>query len=90
MFSRSVNDLKIELAGAGDSLTIQNWYTSSSYQTEIFRSADGSALANTQVNQLIQAMATFGAESGLSWTQAIQERPNEVQGILAAHWQPAA
>ncbi|MDX9710000.1 MAG: calcium-binding protein, partial [Trichloromonas sp.] len=90
IFSRSVNDLKIEFAGTNDTLTVQSWYSSANYQTELVQTADGSSLSNIQVNQLIQAMATFGAESGLSWAQAIQERPDEVQTILAAHWQPAA
>jgi hypothetical protein len=44
---------------------------------------------STQVDQLIQAMATYGAQSGLSWDQAVDQRPEEVEAILAAHWQPA-
>jgi hypothetical protein len=44
-------------------------------------------LVNTQVDQLIQAMASFGAQTGLSWDQAIDQRPQEVQTILAASWQ---
>ena len=48
-------------------------------------------LLNTQVNQLIQAMATFSAShGGSSWDQAIQDRPDEVQTVLAAYWQPPA
>ena len=56
---------------------------------EIFRASDGSALLNTQVDQLIQAMAGFSAETGLDWTSAAQQQPEEVQTILAASWHPA-
>jgi hypothetical protein len=42
---------------------------------------------NNQVDQLIQAMAAFTQQSGLSWDQAIDQRPQDVQTILAANWQ---
>ena len=42
---------------------------------------------NTQVDQLIQAMATFTQQTGLSWDQAIDQRPQNVQAVLAASWQ---
>ena len=36
-------------------------------------------------------MATFSANNGgISWAQAIQERPDDVQAVLAAYWQPAS
>jgi hypothetical protein len=44
-------------------------------------------LVNTQVDQLIQAMATYSVSSGLSWDQAIDQRPEDVKAILAASWQ---
>ena len=39
-----------------------------------------------QVEQLIQAMASFSQQSGLSWDQAIDQRPKDVQTVLAANW----
>ena len=42
---------------------------------------------NTQVDQLIQAMATFTQRTGLSWDQAIDQQPQNVQAVLAASWQ---
>ena len=41
----------------------------------------------TQVDQLIQAMATFTQQTGLSWDQAIEQQPQAVQTVLAASWQ---
>jgi hypothetical protein len=45
---------------------------------------NGQHLLNTQVDQLIQAMASFRQQSGLSWDPAIGQRPQEVQAVLAA------
>jgi hypothetical protein len=42
---------------------------------------------NTKVDQLIQAMAGFSTQTGLTWEQGIAQRPLEVQTILAASWQ---
>ena len=72
-------------------MVITDWYASTSNQIEIFETADGSTISNGQLEQLIQAMATFSAENGgITWEQALQESPDEVQAILAANWQTSA
>ena len=91
VFSYSGTNLLMKLHGTSDSLTVQSWQNGTANQTEVFRAQDGSTLLNTQVNQLIQAMATFSAaHGGISWDQAIQDRPDEVQTVLAAYWHPPA
>jgi ABC-type sulfate transport system substrate-binding protein len=75
------------LYGTADQITIQNWYTGSAAQTEVIQAGTGEQLLNTQVEQLIQAMAGFSAQTGLTWEQAIAQRPEDVQAILAANWQ---
>lgn len=91
VFTRSGNNLVMSLHGGTDTLTVQNWYTGSQYQTEVIKAQDGSTLASTQVANLIQAMATFSAANGgITWDQAIDQDPNAVQAVLAAYWQPAA
>jgi hypothetical protein len=91
VFSYAGTNLLLQLHGTSDSLAVQSWQNGTANQTEVFRAQDGSTLLNTQVNQLIQAMATFSAShGGISWDQAIQDLPNEVQTVLAAHWQPPA
>ncbi len=89
VFRQLGSDLQVSIAGQQDSVKIQNWYSSADYQIEIFETADGRMLANTQVEQLIQAMASFTNQTGLTWEQALAERPDDVQTVLAAHWQPA-
>jgi len=90
MFSQNGDDLLVSRIGATDTIAIKDWYLGSEFQTEIFKVSDGSALLNSQVDQLIQAMAGFSAESGLDWASAVQQRPEEVEAVLATSWQSAA
>jgi len=87
VISRQANDLRLTIHGTMDQITIQNWYTSqTTNQIEDLQAGSGQHLLNTQVDQLIQAMASFSQQSGLSWDQAIDQRPQQVQTILAASW----
>ena len=54
------------------------------------QAGNGQTLLSTQVDQLIQAMAGFTQQTGLTWDQAIDQRPQEVQAVLAASWQFAS
>ena len=78
------NDLKLAIHGSSDQVMIQNWFGGAANQTETIQAGNGSALVNTQVDQLIQAMATYSASSGLTWDQAIDQKPEDVQAVLAA------
>jgi hypothetical protein len=91
-FSRKLNDLQIKLHGTTDQVTIEDWYSdSAAAQVETIQ-AGGQTLLNTQVDQLIQAMAQFTTATGLSWGAAIAgggtaQQQAQFQGILAANWQ---
>lgn len=87
VLSRQAKDLHLAIHGSTDQMTVQNWYKGSANQIEVIQAGDGSQLLNTQVDQLIQAMAQFSAATGLTWDQAIDQRPQDVQTILAASWQ---
>ena len=87
ILSRQANDLRLSVYGTNDQVTIQNWYLGASNQTEVIQAGNGQQLMNTQVNQLIQAMAAFTQQTGLSWEQGVAQRPQDVQQILAASWQ---
>jgi Ca2+-binding RTX toxin-like protein len=88
VLSRQANDRRLTIHGGTESVTIQNWYTSpGTNQVETIQAGNGQTLLNTQVDQLVQAMATFTQQTGLSWDQAIDQQPAQVQSILAASWQ---
>lgn len=87
ILERNVNDLRISLYNSTDRVTIQNWYGGTTNQTETIQAGNGQQLLNTQVDQLIQAMANFSTQTGLTWEQGIAQQPQEVQNVLAASWQ---
>ena len=90
VLSRSGDSLRLALWGSPDTLTVQDWYRGSAYQVETIQAGDGRRLAANGVDQLIQAMAGFTSGTGLSWIDAVAQRPAEVEAILSAHWQPAS
>jgi hypothetical protein len=69
-------------------VTIQNWFSApTTAQVETIQAGNGQTLLSTQVDQLIQAMAGFSAQTGLTWDQGIAQKPQDVQAVLAASWQ---
>jgi Ca2+-binding RTX toxin-like protein len=90
-FSRSVNDLTIDVIGTADRITVSNWYLHEAWQrdTQIERieSGDGYWLSNSKVEQLVQAMAAFSpppiGQLALSGSQVEALAP-----VLAATWTP--
>ena len=90
VLTRSADSLRLALWGTQDTLTVQDWYRGTGFQVEIIEAGDGSRLASNRVDQLIQAMAGYSSATGLTWTDAVLQRPAEVEAILSAHWQPAS
>ncbi|MGH8608084.1 MAG: calcium-binding protein, partial [Gammaproteobacteria bacterium] len=88
-FSRSGADLSITVLGGTDGITIQKWYSGSEDRVEEFHTTDGSVLYESQVQQLVQAMAAFNppaaGESELSPPMREQLEP-----ALAAAWETQA
>jgi Ca2+-binding RTX toxin-like protein len=87
VISRQANDLRIAVYGSTDYITVQNWYTNSSNRIETIEAGNAQTLLSSQVEQLIQSMASFTQQTGVTWEQAIDQRPQEVQAVLAASWQ---
>jgi Ca2+-binding RTX toxin-like protein len=89
VLSRQANDLRVAIHGSADQVTIANWYGGPNNMAvvEDLQAGNGQHLLNTQVDQLTQAMASFTQQTGLTWDQAIDQRPQEVQTVLAASWQ---
>ncbi|ULA65541.1 MAG: hypothetical protein LZF86_220002 [Nitrospira sp.] len=86
VISQQANDLRIAIHGTTDQILLENWFQGEDYQVETIEAGAGGTLLNAQVDQLIQAMATFSNQTGLTWDQAIDQRPQDVQTVLAASW----
>jgi Ca2+-binding RTX toxin-like protein len=52
-------DLEVSITGTQDSATIADWYRGSAYQLEEFRTNDGQAILNNDLDALVNAMAAF-------------------------------
>ncbi len=87
ILSRQANDLRLAIRGTSDQVAIENWYLGEAHHVEMIQAGNGQALLNTQVDQLIHAMAAFTEQTGLTWDQAVDQRPQDVQAVLAASWQ---
>jgi Ca2+-binding RTX toxin-like protein len=83
-FTRSGNNLIINVADQDNSVTVQNWYSGASYKVESIQSG-GMELVHMQMDQLIQALAAFGAPAGVDggWTE---EQKEALQPVIAAYW----
>ena len=88
MFERFGNNLRLRMIGSSDSVTIDSWYTNSSnqYKIETFKSATGSTITHTQIENLIQAMSSFQKDTGMTWEQALTTQPSQVQAIVQEYW----
>jgi len=87
VMSRQANDLRLAIHGSTDQVTVKDWYLGRANHIETIHAGNGEVLLSTQVDQLIQAMAAFTQQTGLTWDHAIDQRPQDVQTVLAASWQ---
>jgi hypothetical protein len=88
MLSRQANDLRLAVYGSTDQATGQNWYGGTDNQVDTIQTGNGQTLLSSQVNQLIDAMASFtSTNNGMAWDAGIAAKPLEVQEVLAASWQ---
>ncbi len=87
LFSHSGSDLVIGRIGAPDTVTLRDWTTNGG-SIESIEAGNEAAVTNAAVDQLIQAMTSFGATHGdISWEEAITTYPDETQAMLASYWQ---
>ncbi|MCB1844553.1 MAG: hypothetical protein KDI09_16450, partial [Halioglobus sp.] len=86
-FSRSGNHLAMDAVGANDSMLLENWYTDSAAQIDRFIAGDRVLLRN-QVDQLVNAMASFDAPDGVGAVIPPDTRL-QLEPVLAALWQGA-
>jgi Ca2+-binding RTX toxin-like protein len=87
-FMRNGNDLLVSVLGGTDRATLQGWYSSTANRLDHFELSDGSTLAATQVQQLVDAMSAFTAPpSSLSSLTLAQQQ--SVESVIAANWHSA-
>ncbi|WNP64822.1 calcium-binding protein [Pseudomonas aeruginosa] len=85
-FSKNGNNLEINLIGASDKVSISNWYSGKNYQISQFTAADGKTLLESQVQNLVNAMSSFGVPAGGESEMTVEQR-QQLEVIIAANWQ---
>ncbi len=79
------NNLKVNIIGTTESVTVENWYSNSVYHVEQLKSGDGKVLLDTQVEYLVQAMAAFTPPDA-GQTTLPQNYQDQLSAVLAANW----
>ena len=85
-FVRSGSDLLIKNLGSSDSINLESWYSNDSYQIETVSLTNGKSLAASQVELLIQSMASFSTAKNLAWDACLKEYEEETKNILQNVW----
>ena len=86
-FSSNENDLLVHIAGTTNELRIEEWYNGERHQLDQFE-VEGFVLLNTQVQQLVDAMASFDIPLG-GGEVIPQEVKDQLQTLYADSWQAA-
>jgi Ca2+-binding RTX toxin-like protein len=84
-FAQNGNNLDVSVIGTSDKITIQDWYLGSANHVENILSGDGKALQDTQVQNLVQAMAAFAPPSA-GQTTLPPAYQTALAPVLAANW----
>jgi Ca2+-binding RTX toxin-like protein len=84
-FERSANDLVIRSLDASDQVHIANWYSRSSAKVEVIQLMDGKQLLESQVQSLVDAMASFGVAPGGTINLSAGQQ-QQLDMVLAANW----
>ena len=79
------NNLEVSVIGSSDKVTLSNWYLGAERHVEVFELADGHRLLDTQVQTLVQAMASFSPPAA-GQTSLPPNYQSSLNGVLAASW----
>ncbi len=84
-FQRAGNNLEVSVIGTADKLIIKDWYLGSAYHTEQFKTADGLTLQDSQVENLVAAMAGF-APPEAGQTALPPDYAASLDPVITAFW----
>ena len=85
-FRQSGNNLEVSVIGTSDKFTLNNWYLGNQYHVEQFRTSDGRLLSDSNVQNLVQAMASFSPPPAGQTTLPANYQ-SSLSSVIAANWQ---
>ena len=84
-FKKNGTNLEVSRIGTTDKLIISNWYTSTAYHVEQFKTNDNFTLDHNKVAQLVQAMSAMTAPpSGQTTLTTAQHQ--QLDAVIASSW----
>lgn len=78
--------LEVSVIGTDDKFIIDKWYAGSQYHVEQFETADGQILLESQVQNLVDAMASFSPPAA-GQTTLPENYQTALSSVIAANWQ---
>lgn len=84
-FRQAGGNLEVSIIGTGDKAIVENWYMGNAYHVEQIKAGDGKLLLDTQVQNLVQAMAAF-APPPMGQTTLTVAQQTALAPVLAASW----
>jgi len=79
------NNLEVSIIGTSDKATLTNWYLGNQYHVEQFKTSDGQTLLDSQVQNLVSAMAGF-APPAAGQTTLPPNYQTALAPVIAANW----
>jgi hypothetical protein len=84
-FSQSGNNLEVSIIGTADKTIIQDWYLGAANQIEQIKTATGQVLLNSQVQNLVNAMASLTPPSA-GQTVLNTQQSQALSAVLSTTW----
>ena len=85
-FRRSNSHLEVSIIGSSDKLIVHDWYLGQQHRVERFQTSEGKTLLDGQVQNLVDAMASFGVPAGAESNLTADQRA-QLDMVIAANWQ---
>ncbi len=85
-FAKVGNNLDVSIIGTSDKFTLANWYLGNQYHVEQFKTSDGKTLLDSQVQNLVSAMASFSPPTA-GQTTLPANYASSLSPVIAANWQ---
>jgi Ca2+-binding RTX toxin-like protein len=79
------NDLEVSIIGTVDKAMLSSWYTGNANHVEQFKTSDGHLLLDSQVANLVNAMAGF-APPAAGQTTLPANYQSSLEPVIAANW----
>ena len=73
------------MIGTSDAITVSDWYLGASHQVEQFKVDGNTMLLSSDVQNLVQAMASF-APPAAGQTTLPQNYQDSLNSVIAANW----